>query len=156
MRSFECSTVSEGVKASNFRLRRAKASCCASRRTLRQRGTCTHLQASVCRKSVLARNEFLPQGFALFLLLRLNKKMRTLTGSHFSAVAGRVTSRLNSLYSFESGCCVFEGYLFDFLTAFCIEVDIGMDNKFRTPTSTKGSEDPTSRRWTTALCSARR
>ena len=29
----------------------------------------------------------MPQGSALFLLLRLNKKMRTLTGSHFSAVA---------------------------------------------------------------------
>ena len=29
----------------------------------------------------------MPQGFALFLRLRHNKKMRTLTGSHFSAVA---------------------------------------------------------------------
>ena len=41
-------------------------------------------------------------------------------------LAGRVTSRLNSLYSFESGYCVFEGYLFDFLAAFYVEVDIGI------------------------------
>ena len=41
-------------------------------------------------------------------------------------LAGRVTSRLNSLYSFESGYCVFEGYLFDFLAAFYVEIDIGV------------------------------
>ena len=42
------------------------------------------------------------------------------------AVAGRVTSRLNSLYSFESGYCVFEGYLFDFLATFYVEINIGV------------------------------
>ena len=31
--------------------------------------------------SVLAQNDFMPQGFALFLLLRRSKKMRTLAGS---------------------------------------------------------------------------
>ena len=41
-------------------------------------------------------------------------------------LAGRVTSRLNSHYSFESGYCVLEGYLFDFLAAFYVEVDIGI------------------------------
>ena len=46
--------------------------------------------------------------------------------SYYSLMAGRVTSRLNSLYSFESGYCVFEGYLFDFLAAFYVEIDIGV------------------------------
>ena len=46
--------------------------------------------------------------------------------SKLEALAGRVTSRLNSLYSFESGYCVFEGYLFDFLAAFYVEINIGV------------------------------
>ena len=46
--------------------------------------------------------------------------------SGIPTVQGRVTSRLNSLCSFESGYCVFEGYLFDFLAAFYVEIDIGV------------------------------
>ena len=74
MRFFECSTVSEGVKASNLRLRRAKASCCASRRTLRQRGICTHLQASVCRKSSLPEMNFCRKGSSSFSASTATKK----------------------------------------------------------------------------------
>ena len=70
--------------------------------------------ASVCRRAALAR----------VLSSFPANKIGQLSLSY--DVAGRVTSRLNSLYSFESGYCVFEGYLFDFLAAFYVEIDIGV------------------------------